>query len=37
MSYFKYMRKRDFVAIVVGGYFGQKLLVGAIKRVLPRT
>lgn len=37
MGPFKHMRKRDFVAFCVGGYLGQKLLVGAIKRVLPRN
>lgn len=30
------VRKRDAVAFVVGGYVGKKLVVGALKKVLPK-
>lgn len=36
LSNFKNMKLRDWVAVAVGGYVGQKLMVGALKKVLPR-
>lgn len=29
------MKLKDWVAFVVGGYLGQKLIVGALKKILP--
>lgn len=32
------MRKRDFIAVMVGGYLGKKLVVDVVlKRLLPRS
>lgn len=30
------MKLRDWVAFTIGGYLGKKLVMGAVKRVLPK-